>query len=168
MKAFLQAPTAPPRPVGRPVPSETTMSASSTLPEHSLAMSTAMLMGHSWGISPDSKPTISSAVLPSSPALLPARSGSSRRKLAGHSLVWTMRRAASYPRSQEGKVTPAVARYLGRSWTLIHASVMIPRMPSLPRARRSGLGPAPLPGRRLDSHQPAGVSIRTDSTMSSM
>ena len=45
---------------------------------------------------------------------------------------------------------------------------MTPSMPSLPIARRSGLGPAPLPGSRRDSITPAGVSMRSDSTNSSM
>ena len=63
---------------------------------------------------------------------------------------------------------PAVARNVGRAWMRIHASVMTPRMPSLPMTMRSGDGPAPEPGRRRLSHQPCGVSIRTDSTKSSM
>ena len=68
----------------------------------------------------------------------------------------------------ESNVTPAVARKVGRRWMRIHASLMIPRMPSLPITIRSGDGPAPEPGKRRDSHQPCGVSMRTDSTKSSM
>ena len=68
----------------------------------------------------------------------------------------------------EAKVTPAVARKVGRRWMRIHASLMIPRMPSLPITMRSGDGPAPEPGSRRDSHHPWGVSMRTDSTKSSM
>ena len=69
---------------------------------------------------------------------------------------------------KSGKVTPADARYWGRACIRIHASVMMPSMPSLPMAMRSGLGPAPLPGSRRDSHTPVGVTMRTDSTKSSM
>jgi hypothetical protein len=63
---------------------------------------------------------------------------------------------------------PAVARKVGRRWIRIQASEMTPRIPSLPMTMRSGLGPAPEPGSRRLSHQPAGVSMRTDSTKSSM
>ena len=63
---------------------------------------------------------------------------------------------------------PAVARNVGRRWIRIQASVITPRMPSLPITIRSGLGPAPEPGSRRLSHQPCGVSMRTDSTKSSM
>ena len=90
------------------------------------------------------------------------------RRLAGHSLACTICRTASYPAAHDGNVTPAVARYCGRRCRRIHAPVMIPRMPSLPITIRSGDGPAPEPGRRRDSHHPRGVSMRTDSTKSSM
>ena len=90
------------------------------------------------------------------------------RRFAGHSFACTMRRTASAPASHEPNTTPAVARKRGRAWLRIHASVMMPRMPSLPITRRSGLGPAPEPGRRRLSHQPCGVSMRVDSTKSSM
>ena len=73
-----------------------------------------------------------------------------------------------YAASQLPNVTPAEARYWGRFCTRIQASVMTPSIPSLPIARRSGLGPAPLPGSRRDSITPAGVSMRSDSTKSSM
>ena len=62
----------------------------------------------------------------------------------------------------------AVPRNRGRAWIRIHASVMIPRMPSDPMTSRFGSGPAPEPGSRRASHQPAGVSIRAVSTKSSM
>ena len=106
--------------------------------------------------------------MPSIPAATAASTGSNRRQLAGQSLVCTIRRAASAPAAKVGKTTPADARKTGLTWIRIHASVIMPKMPSLPMAIRSGLGPAPLPGRRRDSHTPAGVIIRTDSTMSSM
>ena len=79
-----------------------------------------------------------------------------------------MDRTASYPEPQVGNRTPAVARKRGRACTRTQASEMMPRIPSLPITMRSGLGPAPLPGSRRDSHHPFGVSIRTDSTNSSM
>ena len=66
-------------------------------------------------------------------------------------------RSAGPPRSrpaQLSNVMPAVARKVGRAWMRIQASLMMPRMPSLPSTMRSGEGPAPEPGRRRDSHQP--------------
>ncbi len=45
---------------------------------------------------------------------------------------------------------------------------MMPSVPSEPASIRSGLGPAPDPGRRRDSHMPAGVMARADSRKSSM
>ena len=45
---------------------------------------------------------------------------------------------------------------------------MTPSVPSEPSSSRSGLGPAPEPGSRRDSHAPTGVTARTDSTSSSM
>src|SRR5437660_1477185 len=45
---------------------------------------------------------------------------------------------------------------------------MMPSVPSEPASMRSGLTPAPEPGRRRDSHAPEGVSARSDSTKSSM
>ena len=97
-----------------------------------------------------------------------ADSGSRMRRLAGHSLAWAICRTASLPSAQESKVMPAVARNTGRACTRIQASVITPRMPSEPITMRSGLGPAPDPGKRRDSHQPCGVHMRTDSTKSSM
>ena len=106
--------------------------------------------------------------MPSSPAARPASMGSRMRQLAGHSLACTMWRTATVPVAHDGKTIPAVARNVGRRWIRIQASVMRPRTPSLPMTMRSGLGPAPEPGSRRLSHQPLGVSIRTDSTKSSM
>ena len=66
------------------------------------------------------------------------------------------------------KWVAAVPLKTGRSWMRIHASVMTPRLPSDPRKRRSGDGPAPDPGRRRDSTVPVGVITRMRSTKSSM
>ena len=57
---------------------------------------------------------------------------------------------------------------LGRGRMRTQASVMIPSVPSDPISMRSGLTPAPEPGRRRDSHGPVGVTARIDSTRSSM
>ncbi len=46
--------------------------------------------------------------------------------------------------------------------------MITPSVPSEPASIRSGLTPAPDPGSRRDSHTPAGVIARTDSTKSSM
>ncbi len=46
--------------------------------------------------------------------------------------------------------------------------MITPRTPSEPASIRSGLTPAPEPGSRRDSHTPAGVIARVDSTKSSM
>src|SRR3954453_5729253 len=56
---------------------------------------------------------------------------------------------------------PADALNFTRSCTRIHASVTTPSVPSEPSASRSGLGPAPDPGRRRDSTTPAGGPQRT-------
>ena len=45
---------------------------------------------------------------------------------------------------------------------------MTPKIPSDPIANLSGLGPAPEPGNLLDSIIPEGVTIRVDSTKSSI
>ena len=49
MKALRQAPTAPPRPVGAPVPSSTRMSSSAMFPPLPRAISTAAAMLWRWG-----------------------------------------------------------------------------------------------------------------------
>src|SRR5436309_14109835 len=64
--------------------------------------------------------------------------------------------------------TPRELRWRGRGCTRTHAGVITPRVPSEPASMRSGLGPAPEPGRRRDSHRPVGVRALTDSTKSSM
>ena len=64
--------------------------------------------------------------------------------------------------------TLALARYTGRGTMRIQASVMTPRMPSLPHTSRLGSGPAPEAGSRALCHSPRGVSMRTDCTRSSM
>jgi hypothetical protein len=46
--------------------------------------------------------------------------------------------------------------------------VITPSAPSEPTKKRSGLGPAPEPGRRRDSIVPVGVTTRIDSRKSSM
>ena len=79
-----------------------------------------------------------------------------------------MARTACAPWRKSVNVTEALARSVGRSCSRIHASVMMPRVPSEPMNSRSGLGPAPEPGRRRDSSAPLGVTTRSDSTKSSM
>ncbi len=96
---------------------------------------------------------------------------SSNRQLVGKSPVWERARTASAPRrkpSSPGKRTEAEARKVGRSCSRIHASTITPRMPSEPMVSRSGLGPAPEPGRRREVSTPVGVTTRSDSTKSSM
>ena len=111
---------------------------------------------------------MTSDAVPSRPAARSASTGSRIRQFAGHSLACTIWRTASVPAAHVGNTMPAVARNVGRCWTRIHASVITPRIPSLPTTMRSGLGPGARAGRRRLSHQPFGVSIRTDSTKSSM
>ena len=166
--ALRQAPTAPSRPVLPPGSPEILIPSPSTLPPASLAMAMAWRIRSPWGSSADSKPITSKAWFPSIPAALADSPGSSNRQLAGHSFAWTICRTASAPDWKVGKTTPAEALNWGLAWMRIHASVMIPSTPSLPITRRSGLGPAPLPGSRRDSQTPTGVIIRTDSTKSSM
>ena len=68
--------------------------------------STAKLTLVRWDTTDDSKPMMRTDSRPSIPALPRARSGSSRRRFAGQSFACAMRRVASYPDSQLGKVTP--------------------------------------------------------------
>ena len=79
-----------------------------------------------------------------------------------------MSRTASAPAKKFLKRTEAEARNVGFLRSRTQASVMMPRMPSEPRNMRSGLGPAPEPGRRRVSSVPAGVTTRMLSTKSSM
>ena len=132
-------------------------------------MSTASPMAWRCEWSADSKLTITSDCTPSRPAARPASAGSRMRQLAGHSLAWTIWRTASVPDSHVGNTMPAVARNVGRRLDPHprlgdHAedALAADDHPVGRRARR------PSPGRRRLSHQPCGVSIRTDSTKSSM
>ncbi len=77
-------------------------------------------------------------------------------------------RTASAPSKKLLKRTEAEARNVGFLRRRTQASVMMPKMPSEPMNRRSGLGPAPEPGRRRVSSVPAGVTTRVLSTKSSM
>ena len=69
-------------------------------------------------------------------------------------------RTASAPSKKLLKRTDAEARKLGFLRRRTQASVMMPKMPSEPMNMRSGLGPAPEPGRRRVSSVPAGVTTR--------
>ena len=77
-------------------------------------------------------------------------------------------RTASAPAKKSLKRTLADARKVGFLRNRTQASVMMPRIPSEPMNIRSGLGPAPEPGRRRDSSVPTGVTTRVLSTKSSM
>ena len=168
INASRQAPTDPPRRLAWPSPLSMVSSSSSTRPPWSRAMATALLMCSPWGMSADSKPIIKSALFPSSPAFAPASAGSRIRRFAGQSFVWTMARTASQPECQSSNRTPALALNLGRFCRRSQHSLMMPRAPSEPITIRSGLGPAPLPGKRRVSIHPAGASMRVDSTKSSI
>ena len=167
-KAFRQAPTASGRPVSSPDWSRILTWSSSTTSPQFLAMAITCRMCSPCGTSPDSKPRTSTACSPSKPRAFGASPGSSKRQFAGHNFVCTICLTASAPAPKEENVTAAEARKRGRAWSRVQASAIIPRIPSLPNTSRSGLGPAPLPGRRRDSQMPLGVTIRTDSTKSSM
>ena len=97
MKLSLHAPTAPPRPVGSEL-SLTLTASSGTSPPAALARSRAAARAASWGSSADSNPTITRLWVPSRPAPVSASAGSRMRRLAGHSLAWTMDRTALVPR----------------------------------------------------------------------
>ena len=116
------------------------------------------------GSRPDDRRTRSRAPaarkLPSPARVKRASAGSIRRQLEGWRPDWEISRTHSAPRSKVGKRTPAEARKVGRGWTRIQASVITPRAPSEPMSKRSGLGPAPEPGRRREDQTPAGVSAR--------
>ena len=87
---------APPRPVGAALPSSTLTSSSSTRPPHSRAMSTASPMLCRCDSSADSKPTIKSACVPSSPGgSAQPRPDRGCGKFAGHSFACTIWRTAS-------------------------------------------------------------------------
>ena len=120
--------------------------------------------------SADSKPSTSSAREPSPANVSAASRASIRRQFAG--CRPGLRRARAPPRRRRRSRAKRTARRravraaCGRTRT--HASVITPSVPSEPSSSRSGLGPAPEPGSRRDSHAPAGVIARTDSTRSSM
>ena len=86
----------------------------------------------------------------------------------GKSRVWASARVAAAPVAKESNNTAADSLWSGASCTRTQASVITPRIPSEPISMRSGLGPAPEPGRRRLSQRPDGVMARTDSTKSSM
>jgi hypothetical protein len=98
----------------------------------------------------------------------PDSSASRRRQLAGWRPDCESSRTAPAPAANSANATPQDAFQRGRSWSRTQASVITPSVPSEPISIRSGLGPAPDPGRRRLSHSPDGVIARTDSTRSSM
>ncbi len=125
-------------------------------PPCSAQIASARSSAPSTGWSVDSKPSTSRAWLPSPAIVSSASPASSRRQLDGYSPDCEIARTHSAPRAKSPKRTPAEARCSGRGCTRTHALVITPRMPSEPASRRSGLGPAPEPGRRRDSHTPDG------------
>ena len=106
--------------------------------------------------------------MPSPANVSRASSASMSRQLAGCRSACASARTASTPAPKVANRTLADARCDGRGRTRIHASVMQPRIPSEPASTRSGLIPAPDPGRRRDAHTPAGVTARAASRKSSM
>ena len=122
----------------------------------------------STGRSADSKETTISVNEPSPAPFTANSTPSTIRTLAGNRPAWAMARTAPAAWTKSGKRKPAVALNLTRPWTLTQASVMTPSDPSDPMSSRSGLGPAPDPGSRRDSILPAGVTMVTFSTRSSM
>ena len=111
---------------------------------------------------------MSTACVPSPAPVTSASWASIRRQLVGYRPDCESSLTACAPAMKSSKRTGAEARWTGRGRTRTHASVMIPSVPSDPMSIRSGEVPAPEPGSRRDSHTPAGVTARTDSTRSSM
>ena len=112
------------------------------------------------GWSADSKPSSSTAVV----AVARAREQRlAARRAAGSSTgAGPTGRARGPPRrprrsSANAHAAPRPGSAAARC-TRIQASVMTPRVPSEPSNRRSGLGPAPEPGRRRVSTGPGGVT----------
>ncbi len=105
--------------------------------------------------------------MPSPAPVISASPASSSRQLEGSRPAWTISRIASQASPKRSKRTVAEALNSGRGRTRTQASVIAPRIPSLPSSRRSGDGPAPEPGRRRLSQVPRGVTARIDSTRSS-
>ena len=79
-----------------------------------------------------------------------------------------MARTARAAAKNVAKRTDAPARNFGRGCNRIQAREITPNVPSEPINRRSGLGPAPEPGRRRVSNMPRGVTTRRFSTKSSI
>src|SRR5207248_4577389 len=148
--ASRQAPTAP----SRPPPPRT----SSQLPPSSAQTASALSIQGPTGWSADSNPSTSSACSPSPPDVSRASAASISRQLAGCRPDWERARTASAPAANDSKRTPVDARSVGRACTRTQASVITASVPSEPISSRSGDGPAPEPGSRLDSHVPRGVS----------
>ena len=105
--------------------------------------------------------------MPSPAPVISASAASRRRQFAGSRPAWTISRTASQASPKRSKRTVAAAFHSGRGRTRTQASVITPRIPSLPSSIRSGDGPAPEPGSRRLSQVPRGVTARTDSTRSS-
>ena len=110
MKALRQAPTASGRRASSPLPSMILTWSSFTEPPQSRAMAMTCRICSPWGSSADSKPSTRMAWAPSDLRASCASPGSSRRQLAGQSLVWTIWRTASPPASKVENVTAAEAR----------------------------------------------------------
>ena len=117
---------------------------------------------------PTRSPAPSPRSRPSPAPVLRASLGSSMRQFAGYSPDCEITRRARIGMAKSGNHTAPPARNVGRACTRIQASVMIPSTPSEPRNSRSGLGPAPEPGRRRVCTTPAGVTTRRLSTKSSI
>ncbi len=143
MNASRHAPTLPPRPVGSPRPSSTRMSSSATMPP-ARAGDARRRRRSAWRCdsSADSKPTITSdwrAVEAGRPAGLGRVEDAAvgRPQLRLHDLAHGL--GAGLPRSgTRCRPWPGTS---GRRWMRIHASVMTPRMPSLPITMPVGARP---------------------------
>ena len=169
MNASRQAPTLPPRPVGSPCPSSTLMSSSATIAARAAGDldgdRDGVTLRQLGGLEADDDQRLR-AVEPGRPLGLDRVEDP---QLAGHSLACTIWRTASVPASHVGNTMPAVARNVGRRW-IAHPRLGDHAEDPLAADRPSGPGSAlrPNPGSRRLSHHPFGVSIRTDSTKSSM
>ena len=166
MKALRHAPAAPSRVA--PASLRVRNASSGTRPPWSRQSSTARAIQASSAWSADSKPSTRIDSPPVAPAEVEASPGSSRRQFAGSSPDWLKLRTAATAAAKSAKRTLAFARRVGRSCRRIHASVMMPSVPSEPVKKRSGDGPAPEPGRRRVAMTPVGVTTRRPSTNSSM
>ena len=88
------------------------------------------------------------------------------RRDRGRLARWRAPRARQRRSYRTSREPPA--RNVGFDCNRIQACEMTPRMPSEPMNMRSGLGPAPDPGRRRVSITPCGVTTRRLSTRSSI